>query len=331
MRLDDAAVCRKYHLDVAETSGRLDAAQTIFFARQLEEIDAEMYQVKYAAMEAFELLSTKTLHPGAESYTYRMYDAVGVARMTSDYASGAPRSDVSGKEYNSRIRGLLSGYGYSIQEIRAAQMAGLPLDSMKAVTARRVLNEGINKRALLGDTEFGLVGLFNLPNAGTYTVPVGATGTSDTRWAGAAGVAAKTGMEIARDMFGIVDMIPTNTLEVEHAKRLLLPYKSFRYVSQVKIDSVSPITVLQYFQMNRPGIEVRGALYLDTAGSLSPATGRMVAYDPSREIVELLLPVPFESFPPERKGLEWEVIDHARMGSVINRWPLAVAYGDGIC
>jgi hypothetical protein len=328
IRLDDAAVVKHYSLDEGTDeqgrahAHRLDAAQTIFFARQLEEIDAQMYDVKYAKLEALELLATKTLHPGAESYTYRMWDAVGVAKMTSDYQSGAPRADVSGKEYNSRIRGLLIGYGYSVQEIRAAAMANLPLDAMRATAARRILNEGINKRSLLGDSEFSLIGLFNLANAGSYTVPPHTVGGTDTQWT------KKTGMEMYADMCGIVDSIPTNTKEIEHAKRLLLPYTRLRLAAKTKIDSVSPITALQFFLTNRPGIEVRGALYLDTAAADSGM--RMMAYDPSREVVELLLPIPFESFPPERKGMEWEIVNHARMGSVINRYPLACVYGDDL-
>jgi hypothetical protein len=56
----------------------------------------------------------------------------------------------------------------------------------------------------------------------------------------------------------------------------------------------------------------------------------MVAYDPDRTNVEWILPIPFEALPPERKGLEWEVINHARTGSVVLRFPLTCSYGDGI-
>ena len=317
-------LCKKFRLDAAGDA-HLDAAQTVFFARQLEEIDAQVYDVKYAKLEAFELLPVKTLHPGVESYTYRQFDGAAVAKMTSDYSSGSPRADVKGLEFTSRVRGIRNSYGYSVQEIRAAQRENLPLENMRAAVARRGINEAINKRALMGDSEHGIYGLFALPNAAKYTVPKNAGNTSSYAWAD------KTAAEILNDMFGIVDSIPTATKEVEHAKRLLLPYAELRRISRMKIDSVSPITVLQFFQDNRPGIEVRGALYLDTAATENVVGGgMMVAYDPDRTVVELLLPVAFESFPPERKGLEWVVENHARMGSVVNRYPLAVCYGHGI-
>jgi hypothetical protein len=156
------------------------------------------------------------------------------------------------------------------------------------------------------------------------TVSAGTDGTAspNTLWSG------KTAASILTDLFNLVDSIPTLTKEVEHAKRLLLPYARLRYISRVKIDSVSPITVLQFFMENRPGVEVRGALFLDTAGANGVA--RAMAYDPARENLELLLPVAFESFPPERRGMEYVVENHARVGGVVYRYPLSAAYMDGI-
>lgn len=322
-KLDAGELCAKYRLD-ARGDAHLDAAQTVFFARQLEEVDAQMYDQKYAQLEAFQLVPVKTLHPGVESYTYRLFDGVAVAKMTSNYAGPSPRADVSGREYNARVRGVRNSYGWNVQELRAASHANLPLENMRAVVARRGVNEKINRCLLLGDTEHGIVGLFKNTNvplvlAGTDGT-VGATGLANTDWR------VKTAASILNDMFNLVDSIPTATKEIEHAKRLLMPYRMLRYISRTKIDSVSPITVLQFFQDNRPGIEVRGALFLDTAGANSVT--RMMAYDPARENVEGLLPVAFESFPPERKGMEYVVENHARVGSVIFRYPLSAAFMD---
>jgi hypothetical protein len=312
---------RKFRADALAASGHLDAASSVFFARELEQIDGRMYDVKYAALEAFELVPTNTsLDPGTESYTYRQFDARGIAEITSNYASGSPRADVDGQEFTSTFRSVRNSYGYNVQEIRAASKAGRPLEPMRAVAARRGMNERINRTALLGDAPNGLLGLFNQPNAQVFVVPNGNGGTPD--WPN------KTADEILDDLFGIVDQIPTVTAEVERPTRLLVPYTRLRLIERLRIGPDSTVSVLKYFKEQRPSIEVRGALFLDTAGL--GGTMRMVAYDPKPENLELMLPVAFESFPPEQRGLEFVVENHARIGGVVARYPLTMAYGDGI-
>lgn len=301
----------------------LDAAQTMFFERELEEIDNRMFDVRYAKLELFELVQPKPLDPATETYTFRSFDSRGVAVMTSDYASGSPRVDVAGVEETSKVRSMRVSFGYSIQEIRAAAKEGRPLDAMKAAGARRAINEKMNSVGLLGDSDHNLQGLFNISGAGSYTVPNDGTG-STTTWS------TKTAAQIERDIFGILDQIPTVTKEVEKPTRLLMPYSRLRLINSMAHSATGPsdLTVLKYVQAQRPGVEIRGALLLDTAGASSSA--RMMAYDPNPENLELLLPVAFESFPAERRGMEYVIECHARMGSVVCRYPLTVCYGDGI-
>lgn len=308
----------------------LDASQSTIFARQLEEIDGQLYDVKYAKLEALELVSAKPLNPGAESYTYRQFDGRAVAKFTANYANGSPRADVSGLEFTAYVKSCRASFGFNVQEIRAANMAGLPLDAMRAMTARRGINEALNVVALLGNAEFGLQGLFNLANTNTVTIPNGAVGASPL-WS------TKSGDEIVADMVACCDKINQVTLEIEAPKRLLISYARYRFITAKRLNTTgagAPVgvggdrTVLEQFKMVRPSIEVRGALMLDTAGA--GATQRMMAYDPDRTNLEWLLPVPFESFQPQLNGMEWVVECHARAGGVVVRYPLTVCYGDGI-
>jgi hypothetical protein len=312
-----------HNLSVQDVSRslRIDAAASAFFLRELELIDQEMYNIKYADLEAFQLVPVKTdLHPGLETYTYRTFDSRGVAQMTANYASGSPRADVDGVETTSKVRSIRASYGYNVQEIRAAAMANRPLETMRATAARRAINEKINTVALKGDAEHGLVGLFNQSGTQTFTVPTGVGGFT---WP------LKTADEILLDMYGIVDQVPTNTSEVEHVTVLLLPYTRYRLIAAKRTGTGDgALTVLNVFHTNRPNVKVRGALYLDTAGA--SANMRMIGYNPDRVNLELLLPVAFESFPPEQRGLEFVVENHARMGGVVVRYPLTIIYGDGI-
>lgn len=301
----------------------LDAASDLYFQRQLEEIDGRLFETKYGALEALQLVATKSLNPGAETYTWRRYDSRGQAKIMSNYASASPRANVNGVEASSKVKSVRASYGYNIQEIRAAAMHNLPLDPMEAMAARRAIDETLNTIGLLGDAEHNLVGLFNQPSAQDYTVPADGTAAS-ALWS------AKTADQILRDMFGICNMIPENTHEIENPKRLLMSYSRLRFISQKKVSTAGDgtMSVLDYFKSKMPQVEVRGALYLDTAGDAS--TQRMMAYDPNPINQEWLVPIPFETFPVERNKMEYTTECHARVGGVVCRYPLSMAYGDGI-
>lgn len=301
----------------------LDAASDLFFQRQLEEIDGRLFETKYGALEALQLVATKSLNPGAETYTFRRYDGRAQAKIMSNYASASPRANVNGVEASSKVKSVRASYGYNIQEIRAAAMAQVPLDPMNAMQARRAIDEALNTIGLLGNTEHGLLGLFNQTSAQSYTVPADGTAAS-ALWS------AKTADLILRDMFGICNMIPENTVEVEKPKRLLMSYTRFRFISEKKVSTAGDgtMSVLDYFKSKRPEIEVRGALLLDTAGAAS--TQRMMAYDPNPMNQEWIVPIPFETFPIERVKMEYTTECHARVGGVVARYPLSIAYGDGI-
>ena len=50
----------------------------------------------------------------------------------------------------------------------------------------------------------------------------------------------------------------------------------------------------------------------------------------SLDVVELIIPQEFESFPPQARNLSFVVNCHARVGGVSWRYPLAAAYMDGL-
>lgn len=303
----------------------LDEAHDLFFQRALEDLDTEIYETQYADLEALTLVNTKPVDEGAEFYVWRRYDSAGMAKIMSTYAQGSPGVEVNGSENISRLYSVRNHYGFNIQEIRAAKKAGVGLDVMKSVAAKRAMAEELNRIALLGDDEWQLVGLYNQPNAQTYTVPADGAGGGggSTAWED------KTVDQIIRDIFGILDQIPTVTLEIEKPKRLLLPHSRLRLIANRRIGpGDGALTILKYVQGERPEVEIRGALLLDTAGDGGGT--RMVAYDPDRAVIEWLVAIPFEQFPPQWSGLKYVIECHARAGGVVLRRPLTMAYGDDI-
>jgi hypothetical protein len=207
---------------------KLDAAENIFFARELEQIRARSYDIKYAERKIRMLVPVdNSIDPGAEVVTYSQYDRVGVAKIISSYAEDLPRADVKGKQFSVTVKGLGSSYGFSVQEIRAARMAGKPLDARKADAARQAIEDKIDSIGASGDAATGLVGLLNIANAQTYTITAGAGG--QTTWN--TGATPKTGLEVIKDMNSAVHTIVTTTKEAEKPDTMLLPVDKYAYIA----------------------------------------------------------------------------------------------------
>ena len=310
-------------------SVNLDANSSAFFARELEYIKAQTYDVQYPQLKATQLLPVSTeAGPGAESITYQQFDQVGMAKIISNYADDLPRADIKGKEFTAPVRSLGDSYGYSVQEIRAAQFAGRGLEQRKANAARRGVEQKINKIGWFGDSEHGLNGFLNHPNITRVAVDDSGTGSS-TLWAD------KTPDQILADMNDLANNIFEVTNGVEMPNTLLMPIDQYTYIASTARSNNSDTTILQYFLQNNPFIdtvewvnELKGAGL--GVGGVNEGADVMVAYDRSPDKLTLEIPQPFEQFPVQERGLEYVVPAHARIGGVIVYYPLSVAIGEGI-
>lgn len=302
---------------------KLDAAESTFFARELEQIRAKNYNVKYAQLKGLSFVPVdNSLDPAVETVTYRQWDQVGVAKFVASYASDFPRADVSAVEFTSKIKSIGASYGYNVQEIRAARREGRPLDSMKATAAKRSIDQLIDTVCQTGDSSTGLKGLLNQANALTYTIPNDGAGATLT-WS------TKSSDQVARDMHTAARYIVETTKEVEQPDTIILPLTSFGYISTTRMSTIDSTTILEYFLKTSPYITtVASWQALETAGSGS--TKRMVVYRRDPDALQFLLPVAFEQFPPEQRGLEYITYCHARIGGVVTYYPLSICYADGI-
>lgn len=301
----------------------LDAAESTFFSRELEQIRAKNYNVKYAALKGLEFVPVDaSLDPGVETVTYRQWDSVGVAKIVASYANDFPRADVLANEFTSKIKSIGASFGYNVQEIRAARREGRPLDSMKAAACRKAIDQKIDAVVQTGDTATGLLGLLNQTNALVYTVPTDGAGASSA-WS------AKSSDQVARDMHAAVHYIVTTTKEVERPDTMILPLAQFMYVSVTRMSTIDSTSILEFFLKTSGYItSVQSWLPLATAGSGN--TTRMVVYRKDPDALQFLMPVPFEQFPPQEAGLEFVTYCHARVGGVVAYYPLSICYADGI-
>jgi len=309
---------------------KLDANESTIFARELEAIESEIYEVEFPENNAKFNFNVDYKEPNwIETITYRQFEKIGFAKIVSSYADDAPRVDTYGKEFTSHVRSIVDAYGYSVQEIRASIALGRPLDREKALSAREANDQLQEKIAWLGSAEHKILGVLNNPNISAYTAPNGAL--VSPLWSN------KTADEILKDMNDAVTFIQTSTFKRETPDRILLPLEQYRLIATMpyKASGGSDLTVLEYFLRNNKMIkEIDSDPYLEDVAPL-PSGGAgpsdcMMVYSRNSRKLKFKIPQEFEQFPPQERNLESVVNCHSRNGGVIIYKPLSVLIVEGI-
>jgi hypothetical protein len=253
---------------------------------------------------------------GAASYNYTMWEMIGMAQIIANYADDLPNVGVLAYEHPTPIRSLGSKYDYSIQDMRAAAMAGVPLDAQKARAARRAIEQAIDYIAALGDTPAGLPGMLNNGN-----VPLAAV--VNAPWDTA------TALQIVQDLVLIEQTVITQSLETQVPDTLLLdPYSYGLLLNPMTLTGDSTLTILKHFLATSDNIKnVARWSRLTDAGAQGVTRG--VCYQRDPEVLQLIIPKEFNQLPPQPKNLAFVVPCEARIGGVDIRYPLGMVYFDG--
>lgn len=331
----DALLASNIPASLASTPGmHFDSAEdaSVFFARELDFVKAQSYDVEYPEFTALKLFPMSSeVDPGAETVTYYSYDKVGLAKIISNYATDLPRADVKGKPTTAIIKSIGDSFGYSIQEMRASRMAGKSLDTRKAEAARYQIDYLNNKIAWNGDAETGLRGVLSTDNdIPLYTLANGASGK--TTWA------SKTADEIIADVSGMLKQMARTTKKVEKPDTLALPAEAYLELQSKRIDNTAS-NVLSYIQANLPDIkEIVSCPELDpdstdTNPYAKDSNGQGVALLFKNDARKLTIenPLPFTQYPVQTQGLEMVVPCEARTAGAIIYYPMSLLIAVGIC
>jgi hypothetical protein len=157
---------------------RMDEAG-LFLERQLEYIRPQIFEVAYADIKYPTLLPvTSEAGQGAQTFTYRIMDSTGEFKLIADAADDLPRSDISQVEKSINIRSFGGSFGYTVQELRAAQMANIALEQRRAAAVRRAYEEKVEAVAMFGESTVGLAGFFNNSTVDVIAANYWFTGTT---------------------------------------------------------------------------------------------------------------------------------------------------------
>lgn len=300
---------------------RLDAAESRFFLRQLEAIEAELTKEDYPELKYSTFIPTNTgFDPGAKKVVYQMLKEVGRAKVIGNKSQAIPRVDVYGVEYKADVVPLADSYGYDIYEIKGAAKAGVNLQSEKAMTAREAIFRELDEIAALGNTEYAIPGFCNNSSVTSANAANGAASTP--QWS------TKTADEMLTDLTVAAKAAPNATNSIEWPDSILLPTDAYTVGATTRVGDTG-FNVLEYFLKNTPWITNIDTWYhLDSAGAAS--SGRLVAYSRNRRKVELKNPHGFEQLPPQEDGLEFVVIQHMSTAGITLRKPKSMYYLDKV-
>lgn len=305
----------------------MDANESMFFAEELEHVKSRSYDVQYPELLCRKLFPiSNEVDSGAESMAYETYDHLGEAKLIHSYANDLPSVEVSGKKTVRQIYSSGISFGYSIQDVRNAKMAGKPLSQRKANACRRQMLVLENKIAFHGDTASDIPGFINNASVTAVTLADGTGGTTD--WD------SKTADEIIADISNITNSIVDSTNGVEMPDTLLVPIAQYGKLAETARSTGSDTTILKFVLDTNPYLtsiipvyELKGAA---PSSASYDSTDCMIAYkrDPGKLTLEI--PQDVEFLNPQEKALYYSVPVHARVAGVVIYYPKSIAQANGI-
>jgi hypothetical protein len=288
----------------------LNAAENVFFERELRHLIPGMFMREYAKINARTIFPVYFMNdPGAETVSYRQGDETGEAEIVSNYADDAPNAEVFTTEHDSKIRSVRASAMWNIQEIRAAARAGVPLEQRKTNAARDAMLRKENRIAFFGDANYGLKGLFSdtdIPREdATQTF---AAGTAD---------------ENLEELHELANDIPATTEDIETPDTLLLAPVSYDRLATQMLGDNRDKSVLEVFLRTSPHIRTVVRVR-ELAGAGTGGVDVAIAFRRDIDKMRLVVALDVEQFPPERRGMAISVTYHMRVGGLIINRPKSI-------
>ena len=289
-----------------------------FLARQLELIKKRVYARKFPEITSERLIAlSDEMDPGAESITYQVEEAVGAARIISSYADDMPKITVTSSSETSKVVQIALGFDYTIQEVRASQLANRDLPDRKAIYALQQHVQLHDKLCWVGDSAAGVPGLTSHKHVPRMT--------SQYTWD-----ASSTGDQILSVMNLAVTQTTRISKGVEKPNTFAVPSEQYSYIASTpRANSVSDRTILEYFQKAHHEIDVEPIpQHLDTAGTGGVSVA--VLYNRDSINVDRRLCSPPNFLPPQAKGLNFDVPGESRHAGVAVYYPFSVIVVEAI-
>lgn len=223
---------------------------------------------------------------------------------------------------------------YTIDEVGTAALANLPLPAYLMQAARRAVEEKRNAWNWFGDSDLGILGLYNNADINKSVVANGAGGSP--LWVD------KTPQEIYNDCANLVKDVWTaikgGGVDIAGKAGRLKPNRLVLGTTAYAVLATTPMatnaqpgyyTILQALQNALKAgygadFEITSAPELDSGGGPGGTSAWMVAYRYDGEVAGRVLALPGQFGQPEIKGFTTSVPYHTQAGGLSIRYPVAV-------
>ncbi len=305
---------------------RADAGESAFLERQLEMIEARIYEYKLRELKFRRLFPVSSEGAGSETIAYDIIRNAGIAKIIANGATDVPRADTFVDRHYAVVRVVAISFGYTTRELRNAAFSNVPLEARRGVAARRGMEEKLSDIAWNGDAEFDLLGLFTNPNITQVEAAAPASG-SDKTWSGGD----KTPLEIIADISDALSAVVDRTNQIHNPDTLVLPVAQYEYLRKTPYSDRVPMSILRYVTDPLNGF---GLTTIEQAPELSGSgpggEDQMLVYEKSDEILTFRIPLELRPMPPEQRGLEYVINMEAETAGLVIRYPLALQFTYGI-
>lgn len=313
-------------LQTGNARERLDAGETAVVARSLEHVEQSILETVVAELRSLRFIPTiGGIDPGARLYTWYRSTFVGEAARTGDLGRDLPRVDGSLQAQHTNIASYGAAYGFTVQELREIALAArnglnIQLDTMRANKAAEVIARKIDNVVAFGDPEDATI--------------KGALNAAEVSIGAAAGVwSGLTAAQLMDELFAMANANLIVSKETMQPDTILLPTAQMLQVTRTPLGTNADRSVLSYFMESmqnaqRP-MNVASWPLLNTADAARTGP-RAVAYKRDVNVVGAIVPMPFQSQPPQARDLEFVVPCEGICGGAAVKQPLGMYYVDGL-
>lgn len=287
-------------------------ADSIYLARSLDYVSARNIEVLRNRTGIDRLVPVSNEIPvGVRSVTYRVYDAVGMAKIIGSNPDDLPRVEVRAAERAATVQTIGVSFGYTQQELREAAYSGSGLPTRKASLARDEVERKENSIKVRGDTAYGMFGITNHPNVPAVVPTTG-------NWTTTA-----TAENIVDDFILLVNAVYTQSKGNFTPSVVGMPFQLRMAMLRKRMAGSAQTTAMAFVQQTFPNLEI--AEVQELAGAGTGGTHVLVAgtNDPAHYAFERVMP--FTQHPPQAQNLEMRVPCEALTAGVLVHQPLALA------
>lgn len=305
---------------------RQDAGESAFLERQLEMIEARIYDYKLRELKFRRLFPVSNEGAGSETIAYDIVRNTGMAKIIANGATDIPRADTFVSRHYAVVRVLAISFAYTTRELRNAAFSNVPLEQRRGAGARRGMEEELSDLAWNGDSTYNILGLFSNPNVTQVEAAAPGTG-SDKTWGGGD----KTAFEILADISDNISAIVDRTNQIHVPDTAVFAVPKYEYLRRTPYSTQVPVTLLRFILDPLNGFAlttIEQAPELNDTGV--GGTAQMWIYEKSEEILQFRIPMELRPMPPEQRGLEYIINMEVESAGLVIRYPLALQLVYGI-